>query len=160
MDSFELWGSSAEDRVDVLIKKQDELNRLWEQGYLTIEQYRELTNSNQVEIYEERRDAIKDIIELTEEMIRQEVEDHIDALEKQIDAYREIIDLRKEALKAGKDEEDHQSELAEKLEEMARLRQRIDRLTLAANSGDRAAAAEKIALEEDYADLQRELQDF
>lgn len=159
MDSFELWGDSAEDRVDVLKKKQAELNRLWELGYLTLDKYKELTLDNQTEIYESQRDAITEIIELTEEMIKQEVEDQIEALEKQIDAYREIIDLRKEALDQGKNERDHQNDVNDKLAEMLKLRQRIDRLALAEASGDRAAAAEKAKLEEELAELQRTLAD-
>ena len=159
MDSFELWGDSAEDRVDVLKKKQAELNRLWELGYLTLDKYKELTLDNQTEIYESQRDAITEIIELTEEMIKQEVEDQIEALEKQIDAYREIIDLRKEALDQGKNERDHQNDVNDKLAEMLKLRQRIDRLALAEASGDRAAAAEKAKLEEELAELQRALAD-
>lgn len=160
MDAFELWGDSAEDRIEVLNKKQAELNRLWELGYLTLDQYKDLTMDNQTEIYEQQRDAIVEIIELTEEMIKQEVEDQIDALEKQIDAYREIIELRKEALEQGKEEDHHQDELAEKLKELAKLRQQIDRLGLAADQGDRNAAAQKIALEEQYAQLQKEIVDM
>ena len=160
MDSFELWADSAEDRIEVLSKKQAELNRLYEIGYLTMEQYKDLTFDNQVEIYNQQKDAIVEIIELTEQMIEQEVRDKIDAIEKQIDAYRELIEIRKEALANNREEEDHQDELADKLEELARLRQRIDRLTLAAQTGDRAAAAEKVALEEEYNDLMEDLADY
>lgn len=160
MDAFELWADSSEDRVEALKRRQEELNRLYAEGYLTIQQYKDLTFDNQKEVYEEQRDAIIDIIELTEQMIEQEVRDKIDAIEKQIEAYRELIEIRKEALEENRDEEDHQDELNEKLEEMARLRQQIDRLDLAAQTGDRAAAAEKVALEEQYYDLQKELADF
>lgn len=160
MDAFELWADSGINRVAALSQKQAELNRLYEEGYLTIQAYREQSFDLQQEIYEEQRDAITEIIELTEEMIKQEVEDQIDALEKQIEAYRELIDLRKEALEENKRENDHQDEINEKLEEMAKLRQQIDRLNLAAQSGDRAAAAEKAALDEQYAELQKELVDM
>lgn len=160
MDAFELWADSGINRVAALSQKQAELNRLYEEGYLTIQAYREQSFDLQQEIYEEQRDSITEIIELTEEMIKQEVEDQIDALEKQIEAYRELIDLRKEALEENKRENDHQDEINEKLEEMAKLRQQIDRLNLAAQSGDRAAAAEKAALDEQYAELQKELVDM
>lgn len=160
MDAFELWADSGINRVAALSQKQAELNRLYEEGYLTIQAYREQSFDLQQEIYEEQRDSITEIIELTEEMIKQEVEDQIDALEKQIEAYRELIDLRKEALEENKRENDHQDEINEKLEEMAKLRQQIDRLNLAAQSGDRAAAAEKAALDEQYAELQKELIDM
>lgn len=160
MDAFELWADSGINRVAALSQKQAELNRLYEEGYLTIQAYREQSFDLQQEIYEEQRDAITEIIELTEEMIKQEVEDQIEALEKQIEAYRELIDLRKEALEENKRENDHQDEINEKLEEMGKLRQQIDRLNLAAQSGDRAAAAEKAALDEQYAELQKELVDM
>ena len=157
MDAFELWADSSEDRVEALKRRQEELNRLYAEGYLTIQQYKDLTFDNQKEVYEAQRDAIIDIIELTEQMIEQEVRDKIDAIEKQIEAYRELIEIRKEALEENRDEEDHQDELNEKLEEMARLRQQIDRLDLAAQTGDRAAAAEKVSLEEQYYELQKDL---
>lgn len=160
MDAFELWANSNEDRVDLLIKKQNELNRLYEQGYLTIQQYQDLTLDTQQEIYEERRDAITEIIDLTEQMIKQEVEDQIEAIEEQIEAYRELINLRKEALEQNREEADHQDQVNEKVKELAEMRAQINRLNLAAQSGDRAAAAEKASLEEDYAELQKELADY
>ena len=159
MDAFELWTSSSADRTDALIKKQEELNRLWEQGYLTLDQYKDLTFDNQTELYEQQRDALEEIIELTMDMIRQEKEDQIDALEEQIDAYNEIIDLRKEALSQAKAERDHQRDLDDMLREMVDLRHRIDVLTLAANSGDRAAEAERAQLLEQLRDLQNQLAD-
>ena len=71
-----------------------------------------------------------------------------------------MIRLKKEALETAKDEDSYQDQLNEKLAEMAKMKDRIDKLTLAANAGDRDAAAEKSALEEDYAKLQKELVDF
>lgn len=160
MDSFDLWVDGTEDRVDALVKKQAEINRLWELGYLTVDQYKDLTQDNQAEIYDARKDAITEIIELTMEMIRQEKEDQIDALEDQVDMYREIVDLRKEALELNRQDDDHQDEINEKLRELAKLRERINRLDLAAQTGDRGAAAEKAALEEEQYQLQKELGDL
>ena len=52
----------------------------------------------QLDIYNEQKDAITEIIEKTMELVRQEAEDKIDALEEQIDDYQKIIDLKKESL--------------------------------------------------------------
>jgi len=90
-------------------------------------------------------------------MIKQEADDHVDALNEQIAAYRKIIDLKKELLRQGKEEEDYQKEVEKRLKEISRLQSRIDRLSL---DSSREAAAERSKLEEELAEKQASLADY
>lgn len=90
------------------------------------------------------------------EMLKQRINDQIDALEGMKDAYSEIIDMKKESLEASKDEADYQRTQAKKLREIAKLQARIDVLSL---DDSREAQAEKAALLEEMAELQEDLAD-
>lgn len=52
--------------------------------------------------YEDMQDALDKILDLTMELVKYEVNQQIEALEKQKDNYREIIDLKKESLEETK----------------------------------------------------------
>ena len=101
-DDFDLWGDFNFTKVDYLKQKLKEINRLFEEGVLTLKEYNSLMRETGVEIYNEQKDALTKIIEMTMELVRQEAEDQVDALEAQIDAFRKIIDLKKESLSATK----------------------------------------------------------
>lgn len=72
------------------------------------------------------------------------------------DAYGDIIDLRKEALDAAKKEADYEDKVAEKIRQIAKLQERINALSL---DDSRDAQSQKIRLEEEMAELQKELAD-
>ena len=107
-------------------------------------------NSDQVK-------ALEEILSLTEDLIKAETKDKIDALEDEIDAYQKIIDLKKESLKASKDENDYAKSVAEKTAEIAKMQTRIDQLRL---DDSRSARAERAKLEEELANLQKDLGDL
>ena len=91
------------------------------------------------------------------ELVRQEAEDQVDALEAQIDAFRKIIDLKKESLSATKDEEDYQRTVAEKVAEIAEKQAKLAQLDRDTSA---SANAEKQKLAQELAQLQQELADY
>lgn len=107
--------------------------------------------------YDDASDALQKILDLTMDLIRHENEDMVDALEKQKDKYKEIIDLKKEALQEEADDADYNDEIEDRLEEIADLQSRIDLLSL---DTSREAAAERMKLEDELAEKQKDLADF
>lgn len=107
--------------------------------------------------YISQKDGLNQILELTKDMIRHENEDMIDALERQKDAFADIVQLRKEALEAAKKEGEYDDEIEEKIRKIAKLQDRINTLSL---DDSRDAQAEKIRLEEEMYELQKELADL
>lgn len=108
-------------------------------------------------VHEEITGNLNDLIDLTEEMIRQEKEDQIDALEKQKDAYREIIDLQKKMLESSKKESDYKDSIAEKTKRLAEIENDLAAL---GRDTSREARLEEGALLEEQAKLQKELADL
>lgn len=76
-------------------------------------------------LYEDSRDKINDLIDLTEDMVKQEKEDMIDALEAQKDAYSNLISQRKELLQLAQREKSYNDEVADKNKEIQKLQSRI-----------------------------------
>lgn len=156
-DDFDLWDRFDFTKVDYLRQKIAALNRLLEHGVLTLREYTELLRETQLDIYNEQKDAITEIIEMTMELVRQEAEDKIDALEDQIDDYQKIIDLKKESLDVSRDEEDYEREVAERVAEIARVQEKINQLS---RDDSREANAERQQLEQELAELQQDLADY
>lgn len=102
------------------------------------------------------KDGLDDILQYVMDMLKQRINDQIDALEDMKDAYADIIALRKEALASAEEEADYQDEVAEKVKEIANLQARINALSL---DDSRDAQAQKAQLEEEMAELQKELAD-
>jgi TP901 family phage tail tape measure protein len=156
-DDFDLWDRFDFTKVDYLRQKIAALNRLLEQGVLTLREYTELLRETQLDIYNEQKDAITEIIEKTMELVRQEAEDKVDALEEQIDDYQKIIDLKKESLEVSRDEEDYEREVAERVAEIAKVQEKINQLS---RDDSREANAERQQLEQELAELQQDLADY
>lgn len=115
------------------------------------------TDTSRKESIDGQQDALEKILELTEDLIKAEAEDRIEAIEDEIDAYKKIINLKKESLKASKDENDYAKSVAEKTKEIGKLQARIDMLKL---DDSREARAERAKLEEQLAGLQGDLGDL
>lgn len=109
------------------------------------------------EALQEQKEALDDILDYTMELIEWEAEQQVEALEEQISDYEEIVELKKKMLEATKEEADYEDELADKIEEIAKIQERINTLSL---DDSREAQAEKITLEEELANLQKELTDY
>lgn len=104
--------------------------------------------------YEAQKDTISDILGYTEDLIRAETRDRIDALKDQIDAYKEIIDLKKKSLDETKDENEYQEEVADKVKAIAELQAKADLLSL---DTSRSAAIERQKLLDQIAEKQKDL---
>ena len=115
-------------------------------------------NANtQAEKNEAQIDALEEILSLTEDLIKADAEERIEALEDEIDAYQKIIDLKKESLRASKEEDNYTKNVAQKTGEIAKIQARIDQLKL---DDSREARAERARLEEELAGLQSDLGDL
>ena len=115
-------------------------------------------NANtQAEKNEAQIDALEEILSLTEDLIKAEAEERIEALEDEIDAYQKIIDLKKESLRVSKEEDNYTKNVAQKTGEIAKIQARIDQLKL---DDSREARAERARLEEELAGLQGDLGDL
>ena len=104
---------------------------------------------------DDAKEGVDDLFDYVKEMIKDNVDRQVDALEKLKDKYSEIIDLKKESLQASKDEADYQDEVADKVKEMAKLQEKINALAL---DDSRSSVAKRKELEEQLADAQKELQ--
>lgn len=104
--------------------------------------------------YVSQADGLNTIIELTQDMIKWENEQLIDALEKEKEDYSDIIDQKKELIRLAKEQADRESSVADKLEKAAKLQSQIAQLAL---DDDREAQAQRRSLEEQLAELQKEI---
>lgn len=95
-----------------------------------------------------------DILKYVMDMLKQRIQDEIDALEKLKDQFSELIDLKKESLKQTKEESDYQKKVAQRIKEIAKLQAQIDALSL---DNSRSAQAQRAKLLEELAQMQEEL---
>ena len=103
---------------------------------------------------DDMKDGVDEIFDYVKEMIKDNIDRQVDALEELKDKYGEIIDKKKESLQLTKDEADYQDEVADKVKEMAKLQEKINALSL---DDSRESIAKRKDLEEQLADLQKEL---
>lgn len=104
--------------------------------------------------YLSQKDAVQQLFDLVQEMVKWELDQQVDALEQEKTAYGEIIDQQKEKLKNLKSEQDYQKKISDKLKEMAKLQNRINTLSL---DDSRDAQAERTKLLEELNSLQEDL---
>ena len=142
----------SEEYYDNAVSYLTSMQSLTETAVSTIPQYYETLKSS----YISQADALDQVLKLTQDMLKWENQQAIDALNKQKDAYADIINQKKELLKLTKEEQDHEKDLAEKIAEIAKLQARIDQLSL---DDSREAQAQKRKLEEELAKLQKDLAD-
>ncbi len=160
-------GDNAWDAVEALLAKL-KTSGIAEEYYVkiksNIEKLRTLAGDVVMEIDSEisesrkkQASALGKIIDLTEDMIKQENSDHIKAIQKEVDLFREIVDLKKEALNKTKEEDSYQKNVNDKLKEVTDLQARIDRLSL---DSSRSAKAERAKLMEELRAAQEDLQEL
>lgn len=104
--------------------------------------------------YVSQADGLEQILQLTQDLIKWENEQQIEALEEQKNDYADIIDQKKEMLAITKEQVNRERSLSDKLEEIAKLQAQISQLSLDDN---REAQAEKRTLEAELAELQKDL---
>lgn len=156
-DNFNWWDNIDTTKVDMLEKKLETIHQLYVDGIIPdAATYKKLVDETAKEIYDEKLNAIEQVIDYTKKLIEEEVRLRKEELEEQVDDYKKIVDLKKESLRASKDEADYQKSVAEKTKAIAQLQQQINTLAL---SDDRRDIAERKKLEEELAELQGELAD-
>ena len=144
-------------KLDVLKQQLTDIDQLYKDGKLSWEKYVDAHNNVSKDIYDTQKDSLQTILDLTMDMIKQEAEDQVDAIEKQVDAYQKIIDLKKQLLQDSADEQDHEEQVAEKVKEIADLQSKIAQLSL---DDSREAAAKRASLAEELQQKQKELADL
>lgn len=156
LDTFDLWGSGKSGITQNAYYEQwlKELKEAYQKGLMEYEDY--VTKHNEIagKLYDTRKSSIDEIINMTIDMLKQESEDMIDALDDQIDKYNELIDLKKKLLEQSNDELDHEQEVADLVSEIAELQSKIAQLSL---DDSREAAAKRQELEQQLAEKQKEL---
>ena len=156
LDTFDLWGSGKSGITQSAYYEQwlKELKEAYQKGLMEYEDY--VTKHNEIagKLYDTRKSSIDEIINMTIDMLKQESEDMIDALDDQIDKYNELIDLKKKLLEQSNDELDHEQEVADLVAEIAELQSKIAQLSL---DDSREAAAKRQELEQQLAEKQKEL---
>lgn len=156
LDTFDLWGSGKSGITQSAYYDQwlKELKEAYQKGLMEYEDY--VTKHNEIagKLYDTRKSSIDEIINMTIDMLKQESEDMIDALDDQIDKYNELIDLKKKLLEQSNDELDHEQEVADLVSEIAELQSKIAQLSL---DDSREAAAKRQELEQQLAEKQKEL---
>lgn len=129
--------------------------------YINIQKQIQSIQQDYIDLWKQQlgdtQESLNSILDLVKEMIKQEAEDLIDALEKQSDAYREIIEMKKRSLELTEKEREYQEGVKDKTDEISKLQARIDALSL---DDSREAQLEKQKLLEELAQLQEELNDY
>lgn len=106
---------------------------------------------------EEIANSLDDILDYVIQIIEQEADDKIEALDKQVDEYKKIIDLQKESLQLTKEQDEYNDEVGDKLKNISDLERRIQQLSL---DDSREAQAEREKLLEDLYEKQKDLNKY
>lgn len=120
------------------------------------------------EYYSDLKDKAKDAYDSQKEEMNTYYDDLIDkikessdaqkkALKDELDAYKKIIDAQKEKLQGIRDEENYNSDVAEKNKNISSLQSQIDALSL---DDSREAQAKRLKLEEELAKAKKDLADY
>lgn len=149
------WGSDNE--IATLKRKLSEIEQAYKNHILTLDEYVELRNDTILEIYDVEQAALKEILSLTQQMIQQENEDQIEALEEQLDKYREIIEAKKRILELNEAERDYEMGRDDLTDELADLQKQLDAL---ANDDSREAQVKRNELLEQMKEKQEELAEY
>lgn len=146
------WGS-----VYAQLAMLDLTKEGYEQAVKNVDAYRSILSNVKSGVgidFDDSKDSVDALFKYVEDMIRDEIDQQVDALEELKDKYSEIIDKKKESLQLTKDEADYQDEVADKVKEMAKIQEKINALSL---DDSRESIAKRKDLEEQLADLQKEL---
>ena len=162
-DLFGTWakGKSA---VTVWQKALEDLRREFEAGTISSKAYAEATNDvyrrlkqAEADLYGEKLGYTQDLIDLVKDMIKQEKQDLIDALNEQLDRYNEIIEAKKKSLELTRKETEHQETLEDYIKQIAELQTQADMLAL---DDSREGKAKRSDILEQIGDLQAELNKY
>lgn len=116
----------------------------------------EAARKESYEYAKKQSDALDDLLKYVMEMIRQEVKNQIDAINKQVEAMRDLIDAQKKSLDMEREKDKYSQSVAEKTKNLAKLQQQ---LTLQELDDSRESKAKQEKLREEIAELSKDLSD-
>lgn len=123
----------------------------------TVQSVRKQVHDSVTDESKDYKSALDDVLKYVEDLIKYEHEQMVEALQDQADKYNELIEKKKELLQQTKDEEDYERNVSKKLQEIAKIQDQINRLSL---DDSREAAAKRAELEQELAELQGSLSDY
>lgn len=123
----------------------------------TVQSVRKQVHDSVTNESKDYKSALDDVLKYVEDLIKYEHEQMVEALQDQADKYNELIEKKKELLQQTKDEEDYERNVSKKLQEIAKIQDQINRLSL---DDSREAAAKRAELEQELAELQESLSDY
>lgn len=115
------------------------------------------TRESASEVAQEQKEYLDDLLDLTKELIKHEVEDQIEALDDQKDAMQDLIEQRKKMIELQKDNVDYEQKLSDYTKRIAEIQFKINQLSL---DDSREAQAERAELIEQLRELQGEAADY
>lgn len=158
-EQISLWYNLRKEAIKQLNQIADHTS----EAYRYVEDIVKDCNSNISSLYDDQLDALDKIIDMTEDMLKKEADDQVDALEDQVDKYKEIVELKKKLLEQSSDEEDYEKKVAKLTKEIADIQESIGQLDLEIKSNpndSRKAQAEQQKLMQSLKDKQDELYDL
>lgn len=162
--SLEWWNLDEEQKN--IVNSTQEIKKAVEE--LALENLNKIADAESkiVEIYEREGEKRLEAIQKEHKDELEELEEHHDNKQKQydkdLDRYKEHIQSQIDALNEASDNEDFDSTLAKKQEELNDIQMRINELSLVAGNGEsaRTALIEKEELEREFAEKQEEINTF
>lgn len=155
-----LWEAQRDAQVDALEEEQDAIDdykdAIDDILGATVDLIKRETEA-EIEALEDAQDARNEWYDNEIDRIEEVADARKEALEDELDGYRKIIEAKKEALQDEADEEDYNAEVEKRVKEISDLQSKIDILSL---DDSKAAAAERLELEETLQEKKDELQKY
>ena len=167
-DAIDAMDDILDATVDLIKRELNaQIDALEDQKNAIKEHYDDLKDSTN-EYYSVLKDRAKDSYDSQKEEMNTYYDNLIDkikessdaqkkALKDELDAYKKIIDAQKEKLQGIRDEENYNSDVAEKNKNISSLQSQIDALSL---DDSREAQAKRLKLEEELAKAKKDLADY
>ena len=167
-DAIDAMDDILDATVDLIKRELNaQIDALEDQKDAIKEHYDDLKDSTN-EYYSGLKDRAKDSYDSQKEEMNTYYDNLIDkikessdaqkkALKDELDAYKKIIDAQKEKLQGIRDEENYNSDVAEKNKNISSLQSQIDALSL---DDSREAQAKRLKLEEELAKAKKDLADY
>lgn len=167
-DAVDAMDDILDATVDLIKRELNaQIDALEDQKDAIKEHYDDLKDSTN-EYYSGLKDRAKDSYDSQKEEMNTYYDNLIDkikessdaqkkALKDELDAYKKIIDAQKEKLQGIRDEENYNSDVAEKNKNISSLQSQIDALSL---DDSREAQAKRLKLEEELAKAKKDLADY
>ena len=167
-DAIDAMDDILDATVDLIKRELNaQIDALEDQKDAIKEHYDDLKDSTN-EYYSGLKDRAKDSYDSQKEEMNTYYDNLIDkikessdaqkkALKDELDAYKKIIDAQKEKLQGIRDEENYNSDVAEKNKNISSLQSQIDALSL---DDSREAQAKRLKLEEELTKAKKDLADY